>query len=314
MGSLWSELGKKLAERWLSLLVLPGVLYLAIAATAIVLGQQGALDVAKLTRRITNVAKQPTVTSTGGQILVLAVIVIAAAAAGVVAQAAGVFVQRLVVAAGWLTWPTPLPILVGWWVGKRRERWDTHDGDHYTEYLRARLPKPTTPPNPVRRHRAAGARARIAVERPERPTWSGDRIQAVAVRLNRDHHLDLATIWPYLESTLPDTMRSQIAEARATLSRATTLAGWAVLYALLTCWWWPAAPLAFVLAAAAQNRIRTSADTYARLLEVAARLHTPALAAQLGFDHTGPLTPELGAKLTSHLHTHLPPPSPQPSI
>jgi hypothetical protein len=109
---------------------------------------------------------------------------------------------------------------------------------------------------------------------------------------------------------LSDTLRTQISDARAALTRATTLAGWTVLYAPLTWWWWPAAPLTLTLATAARHRVRAGADAYARLLETAARLHTPALAIQLGIiDQIGPLTPELGASLTRHLRTQLPAPA-----
>ncbi|MCO5999814.1 hypothetical protein [Actinoallomurus rhizosphaericola] len=309
MGGLLSELGKKLAERWLSLLVLPGVLYLAVAAAARTLGWRHALDIGLLTRQITAHAKTPAATSTGGQVMLLATIVIAAAAAGVAAQAAGAFLERLILAARWLTWPAPAPALIGWWVRHRRQRWDEADRIHHAQYQLALAPDPADRPDPAIRHTAAGIRARIAVERPERPTWSGDRIQAAALRLDRDHHLDLATCWPYLELTLPDTVRTQITDARTALSRATTLAGWAMLYAPLTWWWWPAIPLTTIIAASARHRIRTCADTYARLIETATRLHTPALATQLGIDHTGPLTPELGAALTRHLRTQLPPPT-----
>ena len=83
---------------------------------------------------------------------------------------------------------------------------------------------------------------RISVERPERPTWTGDRIQAAVLRMDRDHWVDLAVVWPYLERVIPDRMRSDISDARAAVSRAAALAGWAALYALLTWWWWPAAP------------------------------------------------------------------------
>ncbi|MFF3877863.1 hypothetical protein [Streptomyces sp. NPDC001978] len=36
---------------------------------------------------------------------------------------------------------------------------------------------------------------RIAAEEPARPAWSGDRLNAVAVRLERDHRLDLAAVF-----------------------------------------------------------------------------------------------------------------------
>jgi hypothetical protein len=103
VGDLWSELSKQLADRWLSALVLPGVLYLAVAAAAHTLGDRHPFDVALLARTITAQAENPAVTGTAGQILLLVAVVVAAAAAGVAAQGAGAFVERAVLAAGWTT-------------------------------------------------------------------------------------------------------------------------------------------------------------------------------------------------------------------
>lgn len=59
MGGLLGELSKKLAERWLTLLVMPGALYLAIAAAGHTLGQSAALDVELLTHTISDAARAP---------------------------------------------------------------------------------------------------------------------------------------------------------------------------------------------------------------------------------------------------------------
>ncbi|MEU6191836.1 hypothetical protein [Nocardia sp. NPDC047038] len=303
MNGLWSELAKKLAEKWFSLLVLPGAFYLAVTATALTLGHAHALDIGLLTRHITDYARNPAVTSMGGQVVVLAAILAAAAAVGFVAQSIGTFVERAVLAAEWQAWPIPVRFAARWSLARRQRRWDSANADYLREYQNALTPDPASRPDPALRHRAARARARISVERPERPTWSGDRIQATAIRLDRDHHLDLATVWPSLWLVLPDPVREQITTARTALSRATTLAAWSVLYLVLTVWWWPAAPLAVVIAATAHHRIRATTDTYATLLENATRLHTTTLATQLGIDHTGPLGPHLGHALTRHLRS-----------
>ncbi|MFE1437450.1 hypothetical protein [Streptomyces sp. NPDC058739] len=310
MGGLWVELGKKLADRWVSLLVLPGLLYLGVAAAAHTLGQRHALDVARLIQEVTAAAAQPAVTGVGGQIVLVGAIMVAAAAAGLVAEAIGALVERLVLAVGWAAWPLGLPVLAGWRVRRRQERWDDAHRVHHEQRLLTLAPDPDDRPGPAVGRAALARRTRIALERPERPTWSGDRVQAVALRLDREFRLDLAVLWPYLESVLPEALGARITETRAALARATTLAGWAALYAPLSLWWWPAAPVTLVLAAAARHRTRNCVDAYARLLDVAARLHTADLATQLGFDHTGPLTPELGARLTHHLRTEPPPASP----
>ncbi|GAA1945601.1 hypothetical protein GCM10009837_84530 [Streptomyces durmitorensis] len=310
MSELWTELSKQLADRWLSLLVLPGLLFLGVAAAAHTLGNQHPFDAELLVRTITAEAKNPVVTGTSGQILLLVAVLLAAAAAGVVAQAIGVFVERVVLASGWTAWPVPAAWLVRRWVCLRRLRWDHADRLYDGELQRALLPDPADRPDPAVRQAAAGRRARIAPERPERPTWTGDRIQAAVLRLDRDHHVDLAVVWPALERVLPDGLCGDIANARAAMARAVTLAGWAVLYAFLTWWWWPGALIAVVLASAARLRMRAGADQYARLLETAGRLYVPTLASTLGIDHTGPLDRELGTAVTEQLRTESPRPGP----
>ncbi|MBT2458044.1 hypothetical protein [Streptomyces sp. ISL-86] len=306
-------LGQKLAERWLTLLVLPGALFLAIATAAKTLGQAHALDHARLTDRITHWAQTPAATTLGGQAVLLGVVFAVAAAAGLAAQGLATLVQHTALAADWRTWPRPLRFWAHTRVNRRHARW-TAAAHRYGQQLDAdarafALDQRRADPAP--RRAAHHAMLRISAEAPDRPTWSGDRIHAVAVRLERDHHLDLAVLWPHLWLTLPEDTRTEITAAEQALTRATTLGGWALLYAPLTAWWWPAAPLAAVLALTARRRVRGAADAYARLLEAAALLHTTDLAAQLGIDHSGPADPALGDALTEQLRirVHTPPPT-----
>ncbi|GAA3908875.1 hypothetical protein GCM10023084_71360 [Streptomyces lacrimifluminis] len=301
MGQLWNELAKKLAERWLTLLVLPGVLYLAVAAIAHTLRRDHALDLGYLSRQITSYAKDPAVGTVGGQVVVLVAVLIGAAALGLAAQALGAFAERLVLAADWHTWPNPFRYLAECWVTVRQRRWKTAHIDYCTQYEAALAPDPSLRPSPTLLSIAANRRMKIAVDRPERPTWTGDRIHAAAIRLDRDHHLDLATVWPYVWLILPETSRTEITQARSALSRAATLAAWAMLYIPLTWWWWPAAPLAVAIGLTARHRIRITTSVYADLLEAATRLNAVALSQTLGIDHTGPLTDRLGDNLTRHL-------------
>ncbi|MFE1596580.1 hypothetical protein [Nocardia sp. NPDC058705] len=312
MGGLWSELAKKLAEKWFSLLVLPGALYLAVTGVALILGHTHALDAGRLTREITAYAKNPTATSTGGQVVLLVAALVGAGAIGLVAQGVGTFIERGVLASQWQRWPLPLRYVARRAVSRRRRQWDAADAAYVGEFRQALAPDPADRPDPGRRHRAAGARSRVAVERPDRPTWSGDRMHAVATRLDRDHHLDLATVWPCLWLTIPDADRAQISDARSALSRATTLAAWSILYLALTPWWWPAAAMAVVLAVSARHRMRSATDTYATLIEATTRLFAVALAERLGLDHTGPLTTRLGRTLTDHLDSRSRPGSSSP--
>ncbi|WP_371551401.1 hypothetical protein OG266_38450 [Streptomyces sp. NBC_00554] len=310
MSALLSELGKKLAERWLSLLVLPGVLYLAVAVVAHTLGQGHPFSISRLTDQVTAWTHSPAAT-VGGQVVLLASVLVGAAGVGLVAQALGSLTERLCLAADWNAWPSPLKRLTRWRVTYRQQRWTTA----YTNWDRLRDEAASVRARgrraePVERHAAQDAMTRIAHEWPARPTWSGDRIHAVAVRLEREHHLDLAVIWPYLWLILPDTTRTEIAAARQALTRATTMTAWALLYIILTVWWWPAALIATVLALTGRARIRSATDSYALLLGAATHLHARDLAERLGLPPGGHLTPDTGADLTDHLRPTPPPPPP----
>ena len=291
MGGLLSELSKKLAEQWLTLLVLPGALYLAVAAAGRTLGQSAALDVGRLTQAISDAARTPQVTTVGGQAVLLAVILTGAAVTGLAAQSLGSVVERVALAAGWGVWPWPFGELAEHHVARRQRRWDAARAEYEALRLLDRAPRPADRPRPRERHRAAHRCERISVERPERPTWSGDRIHATAVRLDRDAHVNLLTLWPHLWVVLPENIRGEISRARATLTRAAVLGGWAPLYLPLAWWWWPAVPLAATLVVVSARRLRAASDTYAALLEASARLHLTDLADKLRLEEqpTGPL-------------------------
>ncbi|MFB7497217.1 hypothetical protein ACFC09_21450 [Streptomyces sp. NPDC056161] len=307
MGGLLSEIGRKLAERWFSLLVLPGALYLAVLATAHALGHTHPFDPARLADRIGAWARTPVVGDAGGQAVVLAAVLAGAAAAGLAAQAIGALAERLWLAADWRAWPLPLRRAAEWRVRRRRDRWETA-ARHYDRQREeaARALALGRRSDPADRHAAHRGMASVSVERPDRPTWCGDRVQAVAVRLDRQYRLDLAAVWPHLWLVLPDAPRTEITAAREALTRATALAAWSLLYLPVAVLWWPAALISVALVVSARSRTRAATETYATLLEAAVRLHGTDLADQLGIDRTGPLTKELGTELARHLRTDPP--------
>ena len=298
MGGLLDELGKRLADRWLPLLVLPGALYLAVAIAAHTLGQAHALDLQRLITQVIAWAKTPAATTVGGQVVLLAAALAGSAAVGLAAQALGSLAERFTLAGGWRTWKPPLRQLANRQVESRRSRWDATHAAYQRLYELALQGK-----NSDRAERYAAYRkwSRIAPERPDRPTWSGDRVNAVSVRLDRDLHLDLPTIWPCLWLNLPGAARTEITAARQALASATTLTAWAVLYAPLTGWWWPASLLTVILAVTGWRRSRAAAGTFATVLEAAVRLYAVELAHHLGIDRTGPLDQPTGDSLTAAL-------------
>ncbi|MCP3016735.1 hypothetical protein NGM33_25725 [Nocardiopsis dassonvillei] len=331
MGGLWAELGRRLTERWVGTLALPGALYLAVATAAYALGWSGAWDVGHLAERVTGWAADPRVDTFGGQALVLAAVLAGSTAVGLAAQGVGWLVERLWTAADWERWPPPLRGWTGWWVRSRRARWDRLRGE--VERARSGEAERTRNGEAERTRREGGearrgggevgqARdsgreeafakaydrmARVSPERPERPTWCGDRIAAVRTRLARDHRADLAVLWPHLWLVLPEEERVEVTAAREDLSRATGLTAWALLYLPLTVWWWPAALVATAVAGIAWVRARSAAGNYATLVEAVVRLHAMELADRVGVAHEGTFSGELGERLTLRLRASIPP-------
>lgn len=280
MDGLINELGKKLAERWLSLLFLPGALYLATVVVGVSLRQAHALDPSLLARRVSTWTAQPA--SVGNQVILLVTILVTASAAGLCAQALGSLIERMALASGWRTLPAPLRTVIQRWVQRRIRRWERAS----TAYQAARENEGRTlalrgSSDSAARHAAYRAVAAVAAERPDRPTWTGDRIHSAAIRLDRDLHVDLLTLWPLLWLNLPEHVRTEVVSARTALTRATTLLAWGLLYLPLAAWWWPTAPLFLVVALTARHRMRAAGTAYAQLLEAAVRLHHHDLAAHL---------------------------------
>lgn len=307
MDGFLAELGKKLAERWLSLLVLPGALHLAVGAAAHALGHRHAFEPGRLGDRIGAWADSVAALGTGGRVVLLAAVLCGAAVVGLAAQGLGSLVERGALAVGWRSWPRPLRDVADRLTDRRAARWNTADAAFRREAERhraaARSRNGGARPDPAARDRAYRTRNAVAAERPDRPTWSGDRLNATAVRMNTHFRIDMAAVWPPLWLQLPEAVRAEITSARQDLTRATVLGAWAVLYAPVGVLWWPAVVVAAILALAARHRIRGSATTLAVLHEAALRTYAVGLARHLGIDHEGPLSPELGDLLTARLHT-----------
>ncbi len=309
MGGLLAELGKKLAERWLTVLVLPGALYLAALMTAVVLGHGHPFEPRRLTDRLSQATTVANAPSAAGLIIVVLIgFLLAAAACGLAAQAVGAVAGRLWLAAGWQHWPSPLRQAAGVLTRRRRRRWDDAMAEYqriredvaaeraraWTNGTRAEAPSLAVAYRPV---------SRISAGPPERPTWMGDRLTGVATRLADELDLDLAVVWPYLWLAAPDTTRTEITAARESLDRATTLAGWGLLYVVVGAFWWPCLPVALVVMITAWRRGRAATDTYALLVDATVRMRSAGLAHDLGLPHEGPLTRETGWALTTLLRT-----------
>jgi hypothetical protein len=287
-------LGGKLAERWLSLLVLPGLLLLATAWAGHLLGHRHWHDLDRLTVELNRLADQPAWRATGTLALALAGLVLAALGIGLTAQAAGAGVERL-----WLSsWPRRL-------TERRRRRWHEAQEAFETALLAAaradREGRAEAPALAADARRLDRERDRIGVVAPTHPFWLGDRLDAPGERAHRLYALDLATTWPRLWLIVPPEVRAELEAARSRSASTARLMAWAVGYLAVGVVWWPAAVAAVVTALVAWRQSRDAAAVLADLVDAAVDLHGRRLAEALGVSVGATLTPEAGAAVTALL-------------
>ncbi|MFE3527066.1 hypothetical protein ACFXOD_36965 [Streptomyces sp. NPDC059161] len=310
MTTFLAALGTKLADRWITLLILPGLLYVGVTTAATQVLSQGRWnDSALLHERIDEVASSPTAHSPGSILLVTAAVLIVSVGVGLLAECIGRFTEWWWMGAWAPGIVQPAQVLVRW----RRRRW-TDAAERHRAALRAKALHqldPQIPPggadsssNPVPvpdTEALNSARNRIALVEPRRPTWMGDRMLAVAIRVRDRYDLDLASAWPRLWLIVPEETRTQLASARTDLASAARLAGWGALYLPLALWWWPAALIAAASVAVAWWLGRYRTDRLADLIEATVDVHGRALAASLGIECPGALTPQAGEAITRAL-------------
>ncbi|MDH6109195.1 hypothetical protein P3T36_007407 [Kitasatospora sp. MAP12-15] len=297
MGTFFQELAKQLAERWLTLLLLPGVLLAAAAATAVQLGHRHALDYARLERAASKTAAVIAQQSIGSQALLAIIVLLASTGIGLAVQSLACVTRRV-----WLgPWLPPLAAPQRWQAARRRARWRRRL-DH-RRALEHAYPRPSRTPDQQRAIDAAADRTnRIAWAEPGRPTWMGDRVHSLEQIALHRHGLDLAFAWPRLWLVLPDTPRSDITAANAAFASAAAVATWAWPYLLLGILWWPAALAGVGLGVTGWARARSALNDLTILSESAIDLHGRALAIAIGVaapTTTGPLTIPEGEQITA---------------
>ncbi|MBB4717699.1 hypothetical protein [Streptomyces luteogriseus] len=279
MNAFLGELGRKLAERWVALLLLPGVLYVAVVTAASVLGQGRALDLRGLSAWVDGLAAARGAGQVGIVVLVAAGALAAATGAGLSAAALGEGVALL--------WAAEGRRGPGRWLAeRRRERWRRA----YAEVVAARraVALSAVPPHGADPQARAALRAsldrcrRICPVPADRPTWIGDRLRAVDLRVHHAYRVDVEALWPRLWLALPDPARAELTDAHAAYRANARLTGWGLMYLLVALWWWPAAVVATVTLTTAWIRARGAAEALADLVEGAVDLYGRDVATALG--------------------------------
>ncbi|WP_318211739.1 hypothetical protein [Streptomyces sp. SJL17-1] len=322
MTTFLATLGGKLADTWVSLLVLPGLLYLAVASAASVLGHRHALDHGVLTARIDALADDPALHEPGTVVVFGVLLLVVAAGVSRLAAALGAGVERL-----WLgDWPPPLRPAARALTRRRTTRWEAADAAHRRALTARALQAaadgrdapsqdPATPggaatdglgttrsdPGALDTVGLNEARNRISLTRPARPTWMGDRLIAADARVHRAYRIDLTSAWPRLWLLLPETAHAEVQAARSALTASARRAAWGLLYVLPALWWWPAALIAAVTWTGAWRQGRVAVHEFAELVESAVDLHGRDLAAALGIPCEEQLTATTGLAITRTL-------------
>jgi hypothetical protein len=288
MTGFLAELGKKLADRWVALLVLPGVLFTAVAAAALILGQRHWADTRLLADRLGRLMAAGADRPDGlvRTVLLLVGLLLAGFASGLLARALGTPVEHGL--AG--RWPRGFGGLAGALTRRRRRTWaradercrqarDSGDRDGLGVLVRRRND--------------------IALTEPRCPTWIGDRLAAPALRVRDEYGLDLSFAWSRLWLLLPESTRAPLTEGRRRLDDATALGGWALLYLVLGAVWWPAAVAGAAVWLVAWRRSRAAAGVYADLVEAAVDVHVPDLLERFADDSgVRPARPQWGAAIS----------------
>lgn len=280
-----SAVSKRLTDAWVSLVLLPGLLFLATALTAHTLGQRGWADVERLANAAADVRTRSTSSSAAVALLVAALLL--AAAAGLLARGTGSVVRLLMLG------DRPRRA-----VERRQARWRVAHQAYAAEVRRQRADGDE---NQARLDELAGRRNRIGLVEPRRLTWTGDRVAAVDVRVHTEYELDLVSAWPPLWLILPDATRAELEKARMAFEAGTGTAGWGLLYLALGVVWWPSAAIGTVALAMAWWRTRQAAAVLAELAEAVVDLYGGALAQALGLTDEPTLTRQLGAAITARL-------------
>jgi hypothetical protein len=293
-----AEAGAKLADRWLQILLLPGLLWTGTLTAALQLGQTHAFAVGRVTTWIDALALRPAAHAPGTVVLAAAGILLSCTGVGLLASGLGGLVERM-----WAL-PGDMPP-ASWLVRARRWRWDAATARLKNAIRTAAQDAGADPARAAARVRSCQRRRdRLGSARPSRPTRIAERFERTAARTAAVNGLeDLDTLWPRLWSVLPGEgeLRADIAIARAAYGAAARLAAWGVLYGALTVIWWPAALIGSAVLIIAGVRGRAMADVLASLVETAADLHLPDLAERLGTRSPAEAR-DLGRTITARLH------------
>lgn len=298
MNSFLVGLGTRIADRWVTLLALPGLLWTATLVAGVELGQEQAFNVMGLSSWLIHITENPARNNMATIFVIATVVLLASVSAALASSALGALCQHLLIT------PGDLPP-ASWIRFLRQARWNRATANLKSAVAGAVHPDmhQVNAASAIQKVRRARQRqARIGVTQPTKTTRVGDRFDSTLLRIRYHNGVDLHLIWPRLWTVLPEEFRTDLSAAQEAYAAAARLAGWGFLYISLTAAWWPAAFVGTVILLAAYIRIWSSAENLASLIEAAVDIHAKDLAAALGIpSETVDSSAELGRSIAHRL-------------
>ncbi|AXK36203.1 hypothetical protein DVA86_30055 [Streptomyces armeniacus] len=252
MDGLLNGLGTKFAERWVTLLALPGLLFaltLALSWWLHPLGAAHALDPALLSDRLDQ-APPSWLASTPHRLLFAALVTLTAAASAGVATELSRPIARL-------------------WLGR---------GPRSRRLLAPFLRRRT------RQAESQARRGHRLNDRylPERATRIGDHLLLAEKRVAAQYEVALVRVWPRLWQLCDDSQRAPTQLAWDRYTAASVRAAWSLGYLALGTLWWPAAVAGAALCLSAWTAARRAAAELGILVEALTDVKLQELATALG--------------------------------
>jgi len=262
---LIASLSQKITERWLTAIILPGLLYTTIVSWALLAGHRHALDLPWFTHQLNDLWQHR---QSGPA--TLAVAIAAGLAAASLAGVAATMLAEDVVHRIWVIRASP----------RRRDRLATRAQSRWNE-------RDNQPPQRYL---------------PQRATVIGEHFRLIGERVHAQYGLSVTAAWPRVWVLTTADTRILISAAHRRYHADATTAAWALLYLPWTLLWWPAALIAAITFTIAHRRARTSSAALATLIEATIDTHAHALARAIGVDlPEGRLTPDEGNKINDIL-------------
>jgi len=191
MSGFFQELAKKLAERWVTLLLLPGALFIVLVWLGSALGHAHALDWSIVSHRFAGTTTSLSRLTGATQGVLVVALLLGAIGVGLGAQALAGITRTI-----WLgTWSQPFTPLRRRLTAHRETRWTKLVAER--RQLQTAYPQASRTPAQQDDLDAVAARMNyLALSRPGRPTWMGDRMYGVEAIARNRYGLDASSSPP----------------------------------------------------------------------------------------------------------------------